>query len=347
MSLLSFVRRQDSVLEEPVPSVKKEKFLNGKRARRVLIVGTGSVGRSLAQQMDADPRYEMVGFVDDQVVSEEDIQWPLLGPNRATSRLVREHSIDDVLVAYAPTWQQELVDEITLSGQSVRVRVVPSTYEIMMPAPHIESIGDVALLPLLVGQKQASDFVKRFFDMLTAVLGIIFLSPLIIITAILVAITSPGPVLYNQERIGKDNKSFTLLKFRTMRLDAENGTGPVLSAGKIDTRLTPIGRWLRLVRLDEIPQLINVLRGEMSLVGPRPERPHFVNQFIVRNPIYAYRHEVRPGITGLAQVHGGYYTDARDKLRFDLFYVSHHSLLLDISILFQTFRNILISPNGC
>jgi exopolysaccharide biosynthesis polyprenyl glycosylphosphotransferase len=345
MSLL-FVRRKDDVLSSSMSSLEKEKLLNSKRPRRVLIVGTGYVGRSLAQQMEADPRYEMVGFVDDEVASGEDIQWPLLGPNRATSQLVREYAIDDVLVAYAPTWQQELVDEITLSGQSVRVRIVPSTYEIMMPAPHIESIGDVALLPLLVGQKQASDFVKRFFDLLTSIFGIIILSPLILLTALLVAFTSPGPVLYSQERVGKSNKIFTLLKFRTMRVDAENGTGPVLSAGSVDARLTPIGRWLRLFRLDEIPQLLNVLRGEMSLVGPRPERPHFVNQFIARNPIYAYRHEVRPGITGLAQVHGGYYTDARDKLRFDLFYVSHHSLLLDISILFQTFRNIIISPDG-
>jgi lipopolysaccharide/colanic/teichoic acid biosynthesis glycosyltransferase len=164
---------------------------------------------------------------------------------------------------------------------------------------------------------------------------------------LVVALTSPGPVLFVQERVGHRGRTFPLIKFRTMRIDAESATGPVLSAGKQDPRMTPVGRWLRLFRLDEIPQLINVVRGEMSLVGPRPERPHFVEQFAARNPVYLRRHGVRPGITGLAQLHGGYHTDARDKLRFDLFYAAHHSLLLDISVLARTVLKIVVRPDGC
>lgn len=156
------------------------------------------------------------------------------------------------------------------------------------------------------------------------------------LVAIAIRFTSAGPVFYSQERVGHLGRPFILHKFRTMRPDAEAISGPILSCGSDDDRVTPVGRWLRRCRLDEIPQLWNVLRGEMSMVGPRPERPIFVRQFIERNPIYAKRHAVRPGLTGLAQVCAGYHTDARDKLRFDLFYVSHRSPWLDLTILWRT-----------
>jgi exopolysaccharide biosynthesis polyprenyl glycosylphosphotransferase len=180
--------------------------------------------------------------------------------------------------------------------------------------------------------------VKRAFDFAASLLGLILLAPVLALVAIMVKMSSPGPVIFTQERIGRYGKPFQILKIRTMVEDAEAATGPVLAQGEVDPRLTKIGRFLRSCRLDEIPQLWNVLKGEMSLVGPRPERPHFVRKFVDRTPAYAKRHEVRPGITGLAQVSGGYHTDARDKLRFDLIYVSHQSLWLDLEILARTVK---------
>ena len=176
---------------------------------------------------------------------------------------------------------------------------------------------------------------------MVALLGLLCLWPLLALVALLVKRTSPGPIIFAQERIGHHGKPFILFKFRTMRQDAELSTGPVLSPGDADCRLTPVGRALRRFRIDELPQLWNVLRGDMSLVGPRPERPYFVQQFEQIVPTYSHRHLARPGITGLAQVCGDYHTDARDKLRFDLIYVSHQSLWLDISILMRTVMVVL------
>jgi exopolysaccharide biosynthesis polyprenyl glycosylphosphotransferase len=349
MSVIPFQRRPPDPLSDlSEPDLSASKAVSSPR-RRVLIVGAGSVGCALAEKLGNDPGYDVVGFVDDDTEPLSQTSWsiPILGPNSAASKIVQEYSIDEVLVAYAPSWQQELMNDIARHGLAVEVRVVPSYYEAMMSSPQIGSIGDVALLPLMIPRGKSAKIIKRAFDVMVALSGLLLLFPLTLITALAVAITSPGPVLFTQERVGYLGKRFILFKFRTMRLDAESATGPVLSAGKADQRLTPIGRWLRLVRLDEIPQLVNVLRGEMSFVGPRPERPHFVEQFSQRNPVYARRHEVRPGITGLAQLHGGYHTDARDKLRFDLFYVSHHSILLDLSILMQTLLKIFLRPDGC
>ena len=317
------------------------------RTSRVLIVGAGAMGQSVARLMAAQDRYQVVGFLDDEASPGPDAcDLPILGSKSDALRLVQELSIDQVLVAYAPSWQQDLLDGIALHGHPVQVSVVPSYYEAMLCSPRLQSIGDIALIPLAISANRRG-LAKRAFDLLLSVAALLFFLPASLLTAIAVALTSPGPILFVQERVGHRGQVFGLIKFRTMRNDAESATGPVLSAGKTDARLTPIGRWLRLFRLDEVPQLINVVRGEMSLVGPRPERPHFVAKFAERNPVYRHRHDVRPGITGLAQLHGGYHTDARDKLRFDLFYASHHSLWLDISVLARTVLKILMRPDGC
>jgi exopolysaccharide biosynthesis polyprenyl glycosylphosphotransferase len=312
---------------------------------RILIVGAGAMGQSLARSLADDKSYQVMGFLDDDVFELDESLPPLLGPKDDALRLVKELQIDQVLLAYTPSWQQSLLNNIVDQGLNVQVSIVPSYYEAMIPA-RLYSIGDIAVLPL-ASSAHRRRWAKRVFDFLVSLTMLLLLFPAAILTALVVKLSSPGPVLFVQERVGHRGKIFRLLKFRTMRMDAEEATGPVLSAGKNDSRLTPIGRWLRLFRLDEIPQLINVLRGEMSLVGPRPERPHFVEQFIARNPVYQRRHDVLPGITGLAQVHGGYHTDARDKLRFDLFYVAHHSVRMDISVLAQTILKIIVRPDGC
>lgn len=181
------------------------------------------------------------------------------------------------------------------------------------------------------------DTVKRFLDLLASLILILITSPVMLITAFLIKITSKGPVLYKQTRITKGQKEFEILKFRSMRIDAEELSGPVLAQAD-DPRVTSIGKYIRSLRIDELPQLFNVLKGEMSLIGPRPERPYFVEQFKQQNSYYYLRHNVRAGITGYAQVYGKYSTGFNSKLKFDLLYIKNYSLIMDIQILFQTIR---------
>jgi exopolysaccharide biosynthesis polyprenyl glycosylphosphotransferase len=314
------------------------------RRTHALIVGAGGVGQRLAKHLEADGSYRVVGFVDDDSDILPAANWQILGSRDQIATIIREYEVEEVIVSYAPTWQQTIAEELTANHADVRVRVVPSPYETLMRMQQVESRGDIALVALASEAGKARQAVKRLADVALAAGSLVLLAPLMALTTLLIKGTSPGPVIFAQERTGYRGRPFILYKFRTMVHNAEADTGPTLSSGQDDARLTSIGRWLRLFRIDELPQLWNVLRGDMSMVGPRPERPHFVQQFQCMVPTYARRHQVRPGITGLAQVCGGYHTDARDKLRFDLIYVSHHSLWLDVSILLRTIL-VVLHPN--
>jgi exopolysaccharide biosynthesis polyprenyl glycosylphosphotransferase len=309
---------------------------------RALIVGAGAVGRTLAESLEAEGKCLVVGFVDDEPGLDGG-RWPVLGTRADAAEIVRAHHVDEVILAYAPTWQQKLADELMTGHPGLRVRVVPSAYEALMRTGSVESLGDIALVRLIQRGSRVRDVVKRVFDVMFALVGLMVLAPVCFLAVLLVKLSSPGPAIFSQERVGLGGRRFTLYKLRTMVQDAEANTGPVLSSGDEDSRLTKIGAWLRKCRMDEVPQLWNVLRGDMSLVGPRPERPHFVDDFERRIPSYGLRHRVRPGMTGLAQVYGGYHTDARDKLRFDLIYVSHQSLWLDVCILARTL-GVVVRP---
>jgi sugar transferase (PEP-CTERM system associated) len=189
---------------------------------------------------------------------------------------------------------------------------------------------------------------KRVFDLAIAAALILLTLPLMLIVAVLIKCESRGPVLYRQERVGWRGRVFVLFKFRSMRQDAEAGGAPVWAA-KCDSRITRVGRLIRYTRIDELPQLWNVLRGEMSLVGPRPERPYFVERLAAAIPLYAERHFVKPGITGWAQVkapYGASFEDAREKLRYDLYYIKNHSLLFDLRILIATLRVVLFQEGA-
>ena len=187
---------------------------------------------------------------------------------------------------------------------------------------------------------------KRVFDVVAAVCGLILSLPLTMISAIVVKLESPrDPVLYHQERVGLNGETFTIHKFRTMRSDAEAKTGPVWSAGDHDPRITRVGRFMRKTRLDEIPQLWNVLRGDMSLIGPRPERPAFVEKLTQQIPFYGQRHVVKPGVTGWAQVrysYGASVEDAIEKMQYDLYYVKHMSLMFDLMIALETIKTVVL-----
>jgi exopolysaccharide biosynthesis polyprenyl glycosylphosphotransferase len=185
--------------------------------------------------------------------------------------------------------------------------------------------------------------IKRRMDIGIAVIGLLFLVVLYPLVAFCTKLTSRGPVFYKQERVGLNGKSFIIWKFRTMRTDAEKQTGPVW-AKKDDERVTCFGKILRKIRLDEIPQFINVLKGEMSFIGPRPERPHFVKQWSESIPNYTYRLQVKPGITGWAQIHVNYdrnVDDVKRKVEYDLYYIDNISLLIDLMIIVVTFKVVL------
>jgi len=310
---------------------------------RILIVGAGALGESVQRDIQQFSRlgHEVVGLVDDNIENRTNGS-PTLGKMKDLRRLVDERRIDEIIVTSQLANRQELLDIISAcQATGCKTRLLPELYEVTIGQVEI---GQVAGIPLItVDSGSLSDwgvFVKRTIDLAVSVLTLLLLSIASPFIAIAVKTSSPGPLFYRQERIGKDGKHFTLYKFRTMYVDAETETGPVLSWEE-DPRVTPAGRFLRRWHLDEMPQLINVLRGKMSLVGPRPERPHFARQFEKDIPAYRLRESVRPGMTGLAQIHGFYNSPVEHKLRYDLAYINNMSILLDLKILFLTLWEIL------
>lgn len=216
--------------------------------------------------------------------------------------------------------------------------LIPNTFEIFCSGAELEKIDDIPVFrPRGLRPSAETRVLKRLLDLLLSGIGFLCALPAMIATAIAIKLTDPGPIFYSQIRTGKNGRTFKVHKFRTMKVDAEKYSGPML-AQENDPRITVTGKFLRAVRLDELPQIWNVLVGDMSIVGPRPERPFFVEQFIRETPEYAYRHYVKPGITGLAQVYGKYNTTPFDKLVYDLMYIQHCNILTDLTIIIQTVR---------
>ncbi|MHB1043810.1 MAG: sugar transferase [Eubacteriales bacterium] len=232
------------------------------------------------------------------------------------------------------------------AGRNVQAFLVPDFYEILVAQSRLEQVDDIPVFAVgrLAIPEEARPF-KRVIDLAFSLAGLAPALPLMLLIALAVRLDSPGPVFYRQGRLTEQGKTFYLYKFRTMVDGAEAATGPVL-AGDDDARVTRVGRFLRAARLDELPQLINVLRGEMSLVGPRPERPFFVDQLVKEVPEYVYRMNVKSGLTGLAQVAGRYSTSPENKLMYDLLYTRSYSPARDIAILFQTVKVILMKDRA-
>ncbi len=223
-------------------------------------------------------------------------------------------------------------------AQKKIVYIVPHLFEISLSNARMVQFEDMpAFMIDRLGLTVEQRFFKRVFDICVSLIGIFITLPLLVFTACLVKFTSKGPAIYKQTRLTAGNKQFEVLKFRTMYEDSENETGPVLSS-EDDPRITRVGKVLRNLRIDELPQLFNVLKGDMSFVGPRPERPFFVEQFSRDIPEYAHRYLVKAGITGYAQIYGKYDTTPVDKLRYDLLYIKDYSLMLDIKLMIQTLK---------
>ena len=263
----------------------------------------------------------------------------------ALPHLIDELDVQDVLIALGSEDHRELAEVLRLcDGKAVSLKIVPDFYSViggMARTEHIYGLPLIEVLPVPMPAWEEST--KRLIDLAVSFVVLIVGLPVWISIGFLVRMTSPGPAIYSQRRVGRQGRRFTMYKFRTMHQNAEALTGPVW-ATEDDPRYTGIGRWLRKTRIDEIPQLWNVLKGNMSLVGPRPERPYFVEQLMQEIPLYNRRHRVKPGITGWAQVMWRYDSsleDVQQKVKYDLFYIENMSLRMDFKILFRTVRAAL------
>jgi len=316
---------------------------------RVLLVGTGDVARAILHKILGNPGlgYEVVGVVDVDGNSVAGLPAPLLGRARDLAALIERHGVDEVIIALPEATHQDI---LTLISECERgratIRVFPDLFQIMAGQVGIDDLGGLPLLAVrdiaLRGWRRAA---KRLMDIVVAMTGLVFTSPLMLFTALLIKLDSPGPVIYVQERMGLDARPFQIIKFRSMREDADVGGPGWTRPG--DPRITRLGNILRRLNVDELPQLINVLIGEMSLVGPRPEQPIYVAQFRRSIPRYMDRHREKAGMTGWAQVNGlRGNTSIAERTKYDLWYIEHWSLLLDIKIIIRTFFSVFRSPTA-
>jgi exopolysaccharide biosynthesis polyprenyl glycosylphosphotransferase len=306
---------------------------------RLLIVGTGEVARIIIQRVLWSPRlgYEMVGVVDGDVEEKEILGVPVLGVPEQLPELIEEERIDEVIIAMPEKGHREVVRVMSYCERGrVSIKVFPDIFQFVASEADIDDLGG---LPLLSVRNYAMRgyllIFKRLMDMAGAVIGLICFSPLMVLTALAIKLESPGPVFFIQERMGLDGRPFLMVKFRSMRQDAERD-GPGWTT-EDDPRRTRLGAFLRRIEMDEMPQFINVLLGEMSLVGPRPEQPYYVNLFRQSVPRYMERHREKAGMTGWAQVNGMRGdTSIVERTKFDLWYTENWSILLDIKILLRT-----------
>ncbi|NIN65597.1 MAG: undecaprenyl-phosphate glucose phosphotransferase [Anaerolineae bacterium] len=306
---------------------------------RVLIVGTGETGRTILHAIQRSPGlgYEVAGMVS-QDSQRQDLGVPVLGNTDELPSVIRAHNIDEVIIALPEAPSDVILPIISDCHRAkVATKVYPSVFQLITSDLSIGHLGGLPLLTVrdtvLRGWRLT---LKRTMDVVVTGVGLIFLAPFMLLLAVVIKLDSPGRAFYTQERMGLDEKPFQMIKFRSMREGAEDETGPVWAI-KEDPRRTRLGALIRRYSLDELPQLINVFIGEMSLVGPRPERPVFVEQFKQIVPRYVERHQEKAGMTGWAQVNGlRGDTSIVERTKYDLYYIENWSILFDIKILIKT-----------
>ncbi len=327
---------------ELVRQALERRWRAGIGLKRILIAGAGDLGRAVADKIieHREMGYQIVGFVDDRASGDHLAHrgLPLLGPLAEAATIAQREQVDHLYIALP---LEEHVKMLTIvdaaSRECIELKVVPDLLQFISLRARLEDLDGVPIICLNDVPLQGFNAVlKRAIDVGISAAALIMASLPMAIIAALVKLTSPGPVFYKQERMGLDGKAFDVYKFRSMIKGAEAYTGPVF-ADDDDPRCTVFGRILRKLDLDELPQLWNVLRGDMSLVGPRPERPYFVEQFKHRFPQYMLRHKVKAGITGWAQVNGWRgNTSIEKRIEYDLYYIGNWSLTLDLKIIWLT-----------
>jgi exopolysaccharide biosynthesis polyprenyl glycosylphosphotransferase len=321
--------------------------LSGHNLQRILVVGAGALGREITQKILAhrEMGFEVVGFLDDDPGKGSSLVCglPVLGTLRQAEEVLAERNIDQVFLALPLEAHKKLLQLLELMAREcVEIRLVPDILQYATLNATLEDVDGTPVINLSQVPLQGwNSMVKRGMDLVIAVAALAVLLPVLPLLALAIWLEDRGPILYRQERMGLDGKPFMIVKFRSMRVDAESSSGPVWAI-KDDPRRTRVGTFLRHWSLDELPQIWNVLRGDMSIVGPRPERPTFVREFKHKIPRYMLRHRVKSGITGWAQVHGWRgNTSIKKRIQYDLYYIQNWSLKLDCKILWMTLRYAL------
>jgi len=315
----------------------------GFNIRRVLILGAGRLGLELAEKINSNPGLGMkiIGFLDDdpKKTNKTFRSHRVLGSLEILNEVIDKHNVDQVFTTLPLTSQRRIKEVLKKldNDRDLSIKVVPDVTEYIALKAGVEDLDGLPIINLsFVPLSVWNQIVKRMMDIIISSLGLMLLSPVFLVIAIIIKTTSKGPVFYRQKRMGLNSYPFLIYKFRTMYEDAEEDTGPVW-ATEDDPRRTRVGAFLRRTSLDELPQLLNVFKGDMSIVGPRPERPTFVEEFCEKIPQYMLRYKVKAGLTGWAQVNGWRgNTSVIKRLEYDIYYIENWSLTFDLKILFLT-----------
>jgi len=317
--------------------------------QNVLIVGAGWAGKTILHEINVAKKSGMkaVGFIDDDPSKKGNLidGYPVLGDRYSINNVILQNEIDLIIAAITHEKHADLIKAlINCSWKGIDIIDMPAIYEQLTGKIPFKHINNMWMLHIAIGKpKLYSRLIKPILEAINALILFILLIPVMVVIAIVIKCDSRGRIFYTQERVGKDGRKFTIMKFRTMVENAESLTGAVYAADN-DPRITKIGRFLRKWRLDEIPQLLNVIKGDMSLVGPRPERHVFIKEFEEKIPFYTQRLLVRPGLTGWAQVKFPYASSieqTEEKLQYDLYYIKNMSFILDFVVFLKTIRVVL------
>ena len=317
--------------------------------QNVLIVGAGWAGKTILHEINVAKKSGMkaVGFIDDDPSKKGNLidGYPILGDRYSINNVIRQNDVDLIIAAITHEKHADLIKAlINCSWKGIDIIDMPAIYEQLTGKIPFKHINNMWMLHIAIGKpKLYSRLIKPILEAINALILFILLIPVMVVLAIVIKCDSRGRIFYTQERVGKDGRKFTIMKFRTMVENAESLTGAVYAADN-DPRITKIGRFLRKWRLDEIPQLLNVVKGDMSLVGPRPEREVFIREFEEKIPFYTQRLLVRPGLTGWAQVKFPYASSieqTEEKLQYDLYYIKNMSFILDFVVFLKTIRVVL------
>lgn len=326
-------------------------YARGKDIKDVIIVGTNATARRVYAKIIANPSlgYRILGYFSANGIGEMDqTHAQYLGPIEKVPAFIRERVVDIVLISLSYKNHPQLYELVRdCEGLNTEIMMVPDMLELMTTGVRIKELEGIPFIKIKgIPLTTWNIILKRGFDLVLSTLILVICSPLFAVIAFMIKLDSKGTVFFRQERVGIDGRPFQLVKFRTMRIDAEKVTGPIWTR-KDDPRRTRIGKFLRRFSLDELPQLINVLKGEMSIVGPRPERQYFVEQFKKEVPRYLDRHRVKTGMTGWAQVNGlRGNAPIEERTRYDVYYVENWSIVFDVKIILKTIRAVIFGRDA-